>query len=84
MGEVPGLVAGMINPGTVAAIAAALMAQGESLREDSDIFTPYTSTHRDRRIRQFVGLAWLIAEEAENQRAPHHKNECKAHDLANR
>lgn len=74
----------VINPGTVAAIAASLMAQGENLGENSEFFTPHWSDHRNRRIRDFVSLAWRIAEETERQRAPHHAATCAAHDLSNR
>ena len=59
----------MIQPGTVAAIAATLMGQGESLREDSEIFTRHWKHQRDRRIQQFVCLAIDIAEETERQMA---------------
>ena len=73
----------MINPGTVAAIAASLMAQGENLTENGEIFSAAFPQARRRRISHFVGLAWEIAEEAENQRAPHHVSTCKAHDKQN-
>lgn len=55
----------MIQPGTVAAIAASLMAQGENMMDDSDIFNPNWTVHRARRIKQFVRLAAEIAREAE-------------------
>jgi hypothetical protein len=74
----------MINPGTVAAIAAALMAQGENLSENSEFFTPTWCDHRNRRIRDFVSLAWRIAEETERQKAPDHAATCAAHELTNR
>ena len=61
-----------INPGTVAAIAASLMAQGEALGEGSAIFSHTWPIHRQRRISQFVALAWEIAQETLNQ-APTHK-----------
>ena len=56
-----------INPGTVAAIAASLMAQGENLAEDSEIFLYYNPKHRPKRVKEFVGLAWDIAQETEKQ-----------------
>ena len=74
----------MINPGTVAAIAASLMAQGESLGEDSEFFSPHWGDHRNKRVRDFVSLAWRIAEETERQKAPHHAAVCAVHELANR
>jgi len=74
----------MINPGTVAAIAASLMAQGENLGENSEFFSGNWAGQRDRRIRDFVSLAWRIAEETERQKAPHHAAVCAVHELANR
>ena len=56
-----------IAPGTVAAIAASLMAQGEVLSDNSEIFSEHWAQVRRRRIVQFVGLAWEIANEAECQ-----------------
>lgn len=62
----------MINPGTVAAIAASLMAQGENLGESGEIFTPHWQIARQRRIAQFVELAWDIAAETGRQeKQPH-------------
>ncbi len=60
----------MINPGTVAAIAASLMAQGECLGETSELFAEPWRHIRRRRIEQFVELAWQIAREAEAQAEP--------------
>lgn len=57
----------MINPGTVAAIAASLMAQGEQLGHNSDMFSQFGGPYRDKRISQFVGLALEIAAETERQ-----------------
>jgi len=57
----------MIGPGTVAAIAASLMAQGERLGYDSDMFSQYGHAYREKRISQFVGLALEIATETELQ-----------------
>lgn len=57
----------MINPGTVAAIAASLMAQGENLGESGETFSPHWQLARQRRIAQFVELAWDIATETERQ-----------------
>jgi hypothetical protein len=57
----------MIAPGTVAAIAASLMGQGENLGETSEIFSHNWQEQRQRRIRQFVGLALEIAKETETQ-----------------
>ena len=57
----------MINPGTVAAIAASLMAQGENLGESSELFSEPWRHIRRRRVEQFVELAWQIANEAEAQ-----------------
>ncbi len=61
----------MISPGTVAAIAASLMAQGENLSETSEFFSGNWAGQRDRRIRDFVALAWRIAEETERQEPPY-------------
>lgn len=57
----------MIAPGTVAAIAASLMAQGEELGDNSEIFSEHWATIRRRRVMQFVALAWEIAQETEAQ-----------------
>lgn len=55
----------MIQPGTVAAIAASLMAQGEVLEDDADIFR--FSGYRKARVQQFVDLALSITFETEKQ-----------------
>jgi len=64
-----------INPGTVAAIAASLMAQGEELGDNSEIFSEHWEPIRRRRIIQFVALAWEIAEETERRRPRADKKE---------
>jgi len=56
-----------IPPGTIAAIAASLMAQGEALAADSDIFSRFGYGYRDKRINQFVMLARDIAAETIRQ-----------------
>jgi len=56
----------MIPPGTVAAIAAALMAQGMDFREGSDIW-PKRSRFRMSYIENYVSIACDIAEETERQ-----------------
>ncbi len=55
----------MIAPGTIAAIAASLMAQGENLGEGSEFFSPAWTGARRNRIKQFVRLAAEIAHETE-------------------
>lgn len=55
----------MIAPGTIAAIAASLLGQAESLKEDSDIFSPAFTKYRQKRISQFVFLALDIAKQTE-------------------
>lgn len=57
----------MVSPGTVAAIAASLMGQGENLSENAEIFQEHWKHVRKQRIRQFVALAVDIAQEAELQ-----------------
>jgi hypothetical protein len=54
-----------IAPGTIAAIAASLMAQGENLGENAEIFSPHWAGARNNRIKQFVRLAAEIAHETE-------------------
>lgn len=56
-----------IAPGTVAAIAASLMAQGENLSDEGEIFSPHWSGQRKRRICMFVALAHEICIETERQ-----------------
>ena len=56
----------MIAPGTVAAIAASMMAQGMNLGENSDLW-PKASRFRQSYVEDYVSLAWDIAEEAERQ-----------------
>lgn len=62
---------GKIPPGTIAAIAASLMAQGESLAGDSEIFGRNWLHEREKRIQQFVTLAREIAAETLRQEAQH-------------
>ena len=59
-----------IAPGTVAAIAASLMDQGEILADNSEIFQENWQQIRRRRVVQFVDLAWEIAQVTE-ARTPH-------------
>jgi hypothetical protein len=54
----------LINPGTVAAIAASLIAQGCDFRADSAIFDKDCQGHM---VKTFVKLAWKIANETEIQ-----------------
>lgn len=56
-----------IQPGTVAAIAASLMSQGENLSEEGEIFSPNWLGQRKRRIHMFVVLAREICIETERQ-----------------
>lgn len=60
----------MINPGTVAAIAASLMGNSETLDRQSGLWEglPENGT-RQQWIEDYVGLAWDIAEETERQHA---------------
>lgn len=61
-----------INPGTIMATAAALMAQGENLSESGEIFSDHWTMARERRIRQFVELSIDLALETEKQLEEHH------------
>lgn len=63
-----------IPTGTVAAIAASLIAQGELLTETAEIFEPHWAAIRRKRIEQFVELAWQIVREAEFQRVRHEES----------
>jgi len=56
-----------INPGTIAAMAAAMMAQAECMTENAEVFSTNWKHQRELRIRQFVGLAISIAFETEAQ-----------------
>lgn len=55
----------MINPGTVAAIAASLMAQGECWAPNSEI---RSKNYRRAIVKEYVELAWMIAEETNRQK----------------
>lgn len=57
----------MVNPGTIAAMAASLMGQGENLSENAEIFQPGWAAQRRRRVSQFVALAIEISQETERQ-----------------
>lgn len=57
----------MINPGTVAAIAATLMSRGEALDGNAEIFGRFYEHHRPITIKRYVTLAWEIALETEAQ-----------------
>jgi hypothetical protein len=54
-----------ITPGTVAAIAATLIGQGENLSENGEFFSPHWQGQRRNRIKQFVRLAAEICHESE-------------------
>lgn len=56
-----------INPGTIAAMAASMLAQNECMNENAEIFSSNWHHQRELRIRQFVGLAISIAFETEAQ-----------------
>lgn len=57
----------MINPGTVAAIAATLMSRGEALDGNAEIFGKFYANDRPKTISRYVKLAWEIAKETEAQ-----------------
>lgn len=60
----------MISPGTVAAIAASLMGNSETLDKQTGLWEGLpTNGTRKQWIEDYVDLAWEIAEETERQHA---------------
>ena len=54
-----------VQPGTIAAIAASLIAQGENLGENSEFFSEHWRHIRKQRIKEFVQLSVEICQESE-------------------